>query len=79
MPQHWLDLSAQDVMRDKGSGFTRWKAAWHGAYATNALKLNGIYDISYGRDSIETLESVDQEIYANQFTASTQARLFSTG
>ena len=76
MPQHWLDLSAQDVMRDKGSGFARWKAAWHGAYATNAFKLNGIYDISYGRDSIETLESVDQEIYANQFTASTQARLF---
>lgn len=75
MPQHWLDMSAQDVMRDKGSNFARWKATWHGAYATDVLKFNGIYDITYGRDSIETLESVDQKIYADQFTASTQARL----
>lgn len=75
LPQHWLDLSAQDVMRDKGSSFARWDAAWHGAYATDFLNFNGTYDLSYGRAPIETLESIEKEIYADQFAVNTQARV----
>lgn len=75
LPQHWLDLSAQGVTRDNGNSFARWDAAWHGAYATDFLNLNGTYDLSYGRAPIETLESIEKEIYADQFAVNTQARI----
>ena len=81
--QHWLDLTAGGVLRDgnssNSSGFGQWGASWRGAYATDALNLNGVYTVSYNRESIETGQSIEDGIYADRLAFSSQARLLNRG
>ena len=81
--QHWLDLTVGGVLRDGSNnnnlGFGQWGASWRGAYATDVLNLNGIYTVSYNRESLETGQSVEDGIYADRFAFSSQTRLLNWG
>ncbi|MDD4701526.1 MAG: hypothetical protein PHI96_04840, partial [Desulfovibrio sp.] len=81
--QHWLDLTVGAVLRDgngeNGAGFGQWGASWRGAYATDTLNLNGIYTVTYNRESIETGQSIEEGIYADRLAFSSQARFLNWG
>lgn len=83
LKQHWLDLTVGGVLRNgnprNDAAFGQWGASWRGVYATDVLNLNGIYTVSYNRESIETGQSIEDGIYADHFALASQTRFLNWG
>lgn len=78
--QHWIDLFVRGVApNSKGDAFWEGRAAWHGAYATDFLNINGEYNLVYNRGGIETRDSIRKGIYADRFALNTSMRVLNWG
>lgn len=74
--QHWLDVMVRGIQKEGGNTMAAWSAAWRGAYATDLLRANGNYTITYSRDTLETQESINNGTFADQIFINSETRFF---
>lgn len=78
--QHWLDLNARVIVPESGNDtYGEWGVAWTGVYSTDFLDINGRYTLLYQREGIETLESMEEGIYADRFALNGDLRVLNWG
>ncbi|NCB23795.1 MAG: hypothetical protein EOM56_13385 [Deltaproteobacteria bacterium] len=77
--QHWLDVMVRGIQKEGGNTSAAWSAAWRGVYATDLLRANGNYTITYSRDTLETQESIDKGTFADQIYVNSETRILDWG
>ena len=77
--QHWLDVMVRGIQKEGGNTSAAWSAAWRGVYATDLLRANGNYTITYSRDTLETQESIDKGTFADQIYLNSETRILDWG
>lgn len=76
---HWLEGRLRAVRVTGADSFADWALAWRGVASADFLGFNGIYQFQYSRESMETLESIEEGVYADRLSLTGNFRFLNWG